>query len=692
MKNTTIIKAWDAVNPTDAQKKRMRAALEARLNGDKAPSQSEAGEKLDFTLPVPEKTGARTKKPRPQYQSVQPAKSRGSVFAVLAAVLAVVIAGGLFLGVMNGVQGGNPSYAAPTETEPVTAATEAMELPEAYQKVIDTYVTAIKEGWNPAQCSEAGISILTPYVESQDDLGYALMDLSGNQTEELLITNGQEIYSFYSLSPEGEAVCWFTSMDRSAYYLSKGSMIVHVGSGSAATTYYEFCQFRGIRLDKIFSITFDPDKDPKTPWFHGDHEEKMWPITEDDANTTIEAYPHLYIPHITLSGETPMTEVVPDAETLKKYARQLSPLVSGTGKEQYQLYCFYDFNEDGETELLLGTGNAIHTVLIPDGQGSVLVNSAAGYQIYFCQNGILEYTGDEDGRTYYQYERVQDGIQVDYVATDGKHWYTQNGDTISEEEAQAIRAKYKHLNLPWKNISEFPVSIPEASGEHISTLFDEIFLPIASDGVQLTRGELVGKMKDKGFVCEVGGEIVMCWDPDISGADLGAVFTTEGDSGMINLLNYVLPGEVCRLVQVEWEGGEIRYHASTDVDNRFSQGVWVDSVKELQDFLLAEEETLQLLETAEDFAVAYFLRSEDKMLEQMVSSQTSISDMFSGNRVTQIEKIIGLEDAEAHYIQNGSATVSAAAYIDSQDSYTYLTMKMVKENGQWKVSDYWLEK
>ena len=898
MKKAKIVNAWDTMSPTGDQKQRMRSALEARL--------AAAAEAQPDVVPTEELQ-------KPKYQSVQPARRRVNVPMLMAAALALVVAVSLFLRVLTGNRESPASFSAPIP----------QDLPDPYREKIQTYITAIEEDWNPVQCASGGVYYRLQDVDSLDALGYALRDIDGSGTQELLITDGDIIYDLYTLSSRGEIVPLAQSTEQDRVYLSGYGHIGKVTTVSEERTVYTYLALSSDRLRSVEELTRDGNgvQSPYV-WHQGIKSE---PITEEEAGEIMDSYYHWYISFTTFSGkEVERTGAEPDTLMMKRYAEKVARILK---EEKITDFCFYDYDGDSRSELLLGTQDNVRYMLdqISDNKTVEITRQCDGENqgFFLCQDYVTAYWYEnEQGLGCYYWSDLPNGDYLDDFRKVGEAWYslafTTNPKPISQEEAEAIQEKYPRLTLPWRDISQFPTALPESGEEYISTLFEEVYLPIAaegkqiteadlksalleqgymwseedglltcgdgdvmdaylrvpmadasgcingpltyflpgtvgrfvevrwedsgvqyrigtdtyhntypvntaqelkvflnadknsilalqtaeiyaeqyfaaaasdmrkehnqdssnklyswdlqyelvnltgyenasdtyaqdgyvkvtatanlnqspnsweyltmrlvkengdwkvrsylrqeaseirisalledgflsiaSDGAQLTRGELVGKMEEKGFVCEIGGDIVMCWDPDISGADLGAVFTTEGDSGRIQLLNYVLPGEVCRLVQAQWEGGEIRYRASTDVDNRFSQGIWVDSVKELQDFLTADEESLQLLKTAEEFAFAYFIGSEDKMLEHMVSSQTSISDMFSGNRVTRIEKIIGLEDAEKRYAQDGFVTVSAAAYIDSPDSYTYLTMELVKENNQWRVRTYSLEK
>lgn len=704
MKNTKIVHAWDTVTPTAAQKRRMRAALEAQLTTDKTPfkaPKTDESDILDFTLPgpAPEKTGKHPPKPRPRYQAVQPKKKRGSAFAAVAALLAVVIAGGLFLGVMSGDPGSNPGFAAPEKTAPTTAATEATrpaELPQGYQDVISKYVTAIEEGWNPEKCMNADISILTANVQSTEDLGYALMDLDEDGEAELLITDGSLIYDLYTMNAQREACCVASSMERDRFYLCEDSIIAEEGSSGAAASAYHFSKLSGASLNLIDAVIYSASYDPENPWFRGENEEH---ITEEQANAIIDAYPHRYISYLPLSGEGNAPEgKVPEEAVLNQYAQQLPTLVSGDMSEQCQLYCFYDYDNDGEAELLLGSGKSVYMVLEADpGKADSTPFFAGGSgAAYPCEDHVMEYTGYGQGYTHFSYRKYggeNDGGALDYVYRDEENWYTmdENGDSvsISEAEAEAIRGKYKRLNLPWKDISEFPVSIPEAT-ENGMDLFENVFVPIAASGKKVTEDELKTKIEEKGYQWNIGEGQIYCNASDTSSAFISANLSSQ-DGGLGDELVFLLPGKVDRWVAVCWEEGGVHYLTGTD---GIVNGVEAGTVEELRDFLNADEQTIALRKPVESFARAYFAKDRNGMLEQTASDVTiEEGKMFYMDAADLVlQQISGLTDAEEKYDKQGYVQVAVAVYLDEMDSYDFLTMEMVKENDQWKVSSWFLQK
>lgn len=697
MKNTRMIQAWDAVSPTDSQKQNMRAALEAKLiELEKQERPAATAEDLpdlsirDKLFPAKglKTTGKGRKRP---YTFYRPTKHRGSGLSLAAAMLAMVITCGLFIRVMKRDANVSHSYVMPEVVASATEETRIHAMADAYQKILDQYRSAILENWEPVQCVEQGICYLVKDVDSLDALGYALRDLDEDGTQELIITDGELIYELYTLTAQGETVRMTQSTERDRAYLSKANVIATVGSSSAARTDYGFFKLEDARLRILDRIVYNAGADQ--PWFRGAAEAS---ITEAEANAVLDSFPHLYIPHTTLSGTPPMTgATLPDEETLKEYARQLSPLVSGVTKENYQLYCFLDWDGDGEEELLVGAGGSVYASLEADREkteGQPVRFNASG-AAYPCENHVMECISHAQGNTlltYRKYGPEAGGAIQDYLFTDGETWYrmdeNDNSLAISENEAQAIRSRYQRLNLPWKSLAEFPVSIPE-SGE-AQALLEEVFLPIAASGEKPTEAELKAKAEEKGFQWIVSGGQILCYPFDSGGASIRANLGAE-DGELGEELVFFQPGTIDRWVAVCWEADGTHY--LTGIGNVLN-GVPAGTVEELQTFLNADEDAIALRETAEGFARAYFARNAKGMQEQTAAGVTiGEGQMYYEAEDRQLLMLLVPEDVEKEYEEKGYVQVSAEVLDDAQ-SYEFLEMEIGKEKDQWKVQTWFLQK
>lgn len=169
----------------------------------------------------------------------------------------------------------------PTETVASTGKNPA--IPEAYQSIIGKYAAAITEKWDADQCADADISLLTRYVSSLSELGYALLDLDMDGTDELIIANDAErqvIYDLYSLV-DGQLVHVFSGAERNSYELRNNYFILNIGSNSAASTDFVLCHLRGGRLVTDSLTRYDAMTDQDHPWFQGTSEEDLKPITDE---------------------------------------------------------------------------------------------------------------------------------------------------------------------------------------------------------------------------------------------------------------------------------------------------------------------------------------------------------------------------------------------------------------------------
>lgn len=675
MKNTRIIQAYDTVSPTDAQKQNMRSALEGKLRDAEKPRDFS----LDFTIPETPKPAENTRKPN--YQSVKSAKPRRSLFPILAAVLAVAVAGGLFLGVMNGKLENSPSYAPPTtaQTVPVPEETQAGALPEGYQEIVDTYGKAVEEGWDATKCMELGICYMVKDIDRLDALGYALCDLDEDGSEELIITDGELIYDLYTLNSRGETLELAQSIERDRFYLSKANIIAEVASSGASSSTYHFAKLNETQLKLVDAVIYSAGYDPENPWFRG---ESQVPITEEEANAILDTYPHLYIPHTTLSGTPPMPEAaLPDEETLNGYAQQLTTLLTGATKENYRQFCFLDFYGDGEVDLFLGSGGSVYATL----EAEPLLFNASG-AAYPCEDRVMECVSYAQGYTQFTYRKYggEDGGAIqDYLLNDGESWYrmdeNDNQVSISEGEAKAIQAKYKRLNLPWKKMDQFPVPIPDGDGVTLSPLFVNIFLPFAGEGKTITEEELEHELANLGMGLETGEGTYYVEDIGRAGAYLS---TPMGD---ISSMTYTISGDFGRFVRATIEEDGIHYYLGA-----YLHEYPAESVEALQQLIQADNDTISLWRTAESYAMEYFGALAQQEREAMSKEQGR--EIYPVDYSYNIQAITGLNIWKEQFAKNGSVEIDIAAYVDSPDSFTWLTMKCEQVDGAWQVTDAWLQK
>ena len=340
----------------------------------------------------------------------------------------------------------------PAET---TAPTEnGTAIPEAYQPVIAKYVTALTEHWGGEACSNADISILVSYATSPSELGYALLDLDNDGTDELIIANDAErqvIYDLYSLV-DGKLVHVFTGWDRNSYELREDYRILNIGSNGAASADYVYCHLSNGQLVTDSLIRFDAATDPDHPWFRGTGENDLAPITDENWSED-EIY--------SASASLPIaiTSFADDSAgsydpALADYEGYLSTIDTSSIK----YYALRDLDGDGQNELLLyNSGETLMKVAaIQNGTAQEILS---GNVLDLCEGNVLEAWEGGSGaeqRTYYRvenhtavpFECIIYNIDENQCYRDSNYdFYEENLTPITEEEYNRVVNTYPGMSF-----------------------------------------------------------------------------------------------------------------------------------------------------------------------------------------------------------------------------------------------------
>lgn len=341
---------------------------------------------------------------------------------------------------------------APVET---TAPTESgTAIPEAYQPVVAKYVTALTEHWGGEACSNADISLLVSYVTSPSELGYALLDLDNDGTDELIIANDAErqvIYDLYSLV-DGKLVHVFTGWDRNSYELREGYRILNIGSNGAASADYVYCHLSNGQLVTDSLIRFDAATDPDHPWFRGTGENDLAPITdenwsEDEIYSAAASLPIA----ITSFADDSAGSYDP---ALADYEGYLSTIDTSSIK----YYALRDLDGDGQDELLLyNSGETLMKVAaIQNGTAQEILS---GNVLDLCEGNVLEAWEGGSGaeqRTYYRvenhtavpFECIIYNIDENQCYRDSNYdFYEENLTPITEEEYNRVVNTYPGMSF-----------------------------------------------------------------------------------------------------------------------------------------------------------------------------------------------------------------------------------------------------
>lgn len=133
----------------------------------------------------------------------------------------------------------------------------------AYEPIVLQYRTALEENWSGQQLVDADMNFMVQNVPPET-VGYAVEDLDGNGTPELIIgTNCADVFYekmvflLYSVGENGEPVQLFSSIERNRYYFAGGSRFANLGSSSADSSFATTWKLEGEELVDM-SCTTDP--------------------------------------------------------------------------------------------------------------------------------------------------------------------------------------------------------------------------------------------------------------------------------------------------------------------------------------------------------------------------------------------------------------------------------------------------
>ena len=133
----------------------------------------------------------------------------------------------------------------------------------AYEPIVLQYRTALEENWSGQQLVDADMNFMVQNVPPET-VGYAVEDLDGNGTPELIIgTNCADVFYekmvflLYTVGENGEPVHLFSSIERNRYYFAGGSRFANLGSSSADSSFATTWKLEGEELVDM-TCTTDP--------------------------------------------------------------------------------------------------------------------------------------------------------------------------------------------------------------------------------------------------------------------------------------------------------------------------------------------------------------------------------------------------------------------------------------------------
>lgn len=297
-----------------------------------------------------------------------------------------------------------------------------------------------------------------------ENMSYLLHDLNGDGTEELVI-NGREILSM----KDGQSYQYFdfysTGMGLGGFKLCEGNVFEIYGALPGENRHY----FYQAEADGPVFLT-GVEYSLKDECLHrvlkdGIETKKSEPITEEEAQAILDAYPHKDFDWRPL---TKYGEPVTSEKYTEPYAKYIANNLDRFDNAPLYEYALLDVNGDGVEELITREernwdGDMSNLVLrihsIQDGRlWDMNITSFDAV----CEGGVLMEADPE--QYYWQYSRcTENGAEfIEKIVRDPATLYWghvvagQEGKTVTKETAAAVRNSYHPMELDWKLFGEYP--------------------------------------------------------------------------------------------------------------------------------------------------------------------------------------------------------------------------------------------
>ncbi|MGL5259826.1 MAG: hypothetical protein ACRC7V_06920 [Lachnospiraceae bacterium] len=137
----------------------------------------------------------------------------------------------------------------------------------AYTEILNAYSVALNEKWDGNAIMEQGLNLTTIDLYDGvplDNIGYAIMDLDGNGTDELIIGTttsvtddfySKLILDLYTLDQDNASIQVFSSTVRDRYFNAGEQLFVNFGSNSAENNTNTTLHYEGGVLSETDKIT-----------------------------------------------------------------------------------------------------------------------------------------------------------------------------------------------------------------------------------------------------------------------------------------------------------------------------------------------------------------------------------------------------------------------------------------------------
>lgn len=343
---------------------------------------------------------------------------------------------------------------------------------EHYDAIVNKYVTALTENWSWEQCDAADISRQIMFnTTNKNELGWCLLDIDNNGTEELLVSDGVYLFDLYTLMPTDALPGHLICADSDYYMYCKDGTIEHREHDDTINTYWRWYHLSGIDLVEQDVVYFEAEKHQ---YHHGNSDRHLKHISEGEVSKFL-VNPEKSAMEITLTPfvEKQFVEVrepnyyyEPLIELYRQAIREdwnpgqcmengISLMIGYYGELYDTLgHNQIDLNGDGNAELIITDGNNIYdlyTVISDEEVGPLrLVDATERKQYFLTTDGYIYEMGSGSAFVgYYSLYTLgqrslvlERGYMMDAEGNPNNPWFyydgINKGDPCPTSEAAAI--------------------------------------------------------------------------------------------------------------------------------------------------------------------------------------------------------------------------------------------------------------
>lgn len=332
-------------------------------------------------------------------------------------------------------------------------------------------------------------------------LGFAVLDLEGNGTEDLLVGENGYIRAVYTTKDGGtqhmmplsivhedvyntgadKGVGEFQGVSWSYLYLCENNSLAYVYDMEGDSVAYHFASVVSGELVWTDRIIYDPQNPylEDSKWQRFDENHYSHPITEEEFHRIVASYPRVSLDMYPIF-DYPLTDDSPSGignpptvyesydDLFASRTAYIEDMALEVGEQEYQLT---DLDGDGQQELIWKEGGWTGVFTMKDGQVKQLVS---GQDVKLCEGNILAVTRSYlDGNKTHCYYKIENGnaVLANYLRYDADKdpdapWYRSADNSgqdvsmepISRREYESVIAKYIPTDLPLRPITEYPLN------------------------------------------------------------------------------------------------------------------------------------------------------------------------------------------------------------------------------------------